>query len=55
MESFLQMSDAEFRIAVRQLQELVSLVICDELAAKDDITDCTDAQSVINKIKDGKF
>ena len=49
--SLLSMSDAEFVIAFRELQELVSLAICDKFDAMESSVDAIspDVRSVLNK------
>lgn len=49
--SLLSMSDDEFLIAFRELQELVSLAICDKFDAMESSVDAisTDVRSVLKK------
>lgn len=49
--SLLSMSDAEFVIAFRELQELVSLAICDKFDAMESSVDAVspDVQSILKK------
>lgn len=49
--SLLSMSDDEFLIAFRELQELVSLAICDKFDAMESSVDTisTDVQSILKK------
>jgi hypothetical protein len=49
--SLLSMSDDEFLIAFRELQELVSLAICDKFDAMESSVDAisTDVQSILKK------
>ncbi len=49
--SLLSMSDGEFLVAFRELQELVSLAICDKFDAMESSVDANsaDVRSVLNK------
>lgn len=49
--SLLSMSDGEFLIAFRELQELVSLAICDKFDAMESSVDTisADVQSILKK------